>query len=187
MKIENSKAKLLLHSCCAPCLTSVYEQLESDWEITSFWFNPNIEPESEHAQRLNTIKHFCQIKNIPLVNFGLAYNRANQQFELNSKRLELEPEGGRRCENCIRYRLEETAKYAKSHDFDIFATTLSVSPHKDADMINRIGKMVADEYGINYLTADFKKHDGYKRSIKLSKKYDLYRQSYCGCRYSASR
>lgn len=176
--------KLLLHTCCAPCLTSVHEQLHDDYDITSFWFNPNIEPLDEHALRLSTLKEYCSQKKLPLINFGLEYELQNQEFEKICKGVELAPEGGERCARCIEVRLKETAEYATRHNFALFGTTLSVSPHKDSEMINKIGKAVAAEYGLEFLEADFKKNNGYRRSVEICKELDLYRQNYCGCRFS---
>lgn len=172
--------KLLLHSCCGPCLSSVYKVVGSDFVVTPFWFNPNIEPESEFNLRLDSFKKICDAyKAKPAVELS-----GTREWQNQVKGLKNEPEGGKRCNKCIKFRLIETAKKAKELGYDIFGTTLSVSPHKDADMINEIGKKITERYEINFLETDFKKNEGYRRSIELSKKYDLYRQNYCGCRYS---
>jgi hypothetical protein len=153
---------------------------EADFEVTPFWFNPNIEPEREFDLRLETFTTLCKkYKTKPIIE-----ESGFREWQNQIRGLESLPEGGKRCKKCIKFRLTETAKKAKELNFDIFGTTLSVSPHKDAEMINRLGKEVADRYEVEFLEADFKKNDGYEKSIELSKKYDLYRQNYCGCRYS---
>lgn len=177
--------KILLHSCCAPCLTSTSEILSNDYEVVPFWFNPNIEPEEEHGKRLEAFEHFCELKQYkPKIIDD--YQTDNNTWHKFVEGLEQEPEGGARCEKCIRFRLEKTAQFAKGKGFKIFATTLSVSPHKNDEMINRIGEEVAKKYGVEYFTANFKKDGGYARSVELSKEYGLYRQKYCGCRYSVN-
>lgn len=176
--------KLLLHTCCAPCLTSVHEKLEADFAISSFWYNPCIEPLAEYNLRLNTLKSFCETKNLDLIEPASKYAIENRDFSAMSERLSLEPEGGQRCAKCIYSRLFATAIFASKHGFPIFSTTLTVSPHKNAALINEIGRGIAFEIGLEFLAADFKKQGGYQRSVELSKEYRLYRQSYCGCRYS---
>lgn len=178
--------KILLHSCCAPCLTSTSEVLSSDYEVVPFWFNPNIEPEAEHKKRLKYFKGFCDIKNFEPVIID-EFQVDNIFWRKNIKGLEEEKEGGLRCKKCIYLRLEKTAQYAEEHGFNIFGTTLTVSPHKNAEMINQIGQKLSEKYGIEYLAADFKKNNGYARSLELSKELDIYRQSYCGCEFSNSK
>lgn len=181
---SGEKKKLLLHSCCAPCSSYVLEYLNTFFNITVFFYNPNITSGEEYRYRVGEVQRF--IKEFGLsehVNFVEGkYDPAS--FFAVAKGLEDLPEGGERCFRCYRLRLRETAKYAKENGFDCFTTTLSISPYKNAEKLNSIGKELADEYGIPYLFSDFKKKNGYKRSIELSAQYELYRQNYCGCIYS---
>ena len=180
--IMQNKRKLLLHSFCGPCSTSVIEKLKSIYDITVFYYNPNIEPNEEFKKRLKCQKDY--IKN-HLLDVKLIEGKwENEEFKACVNGLENEPEGGKRCEKCFWLRLRKTAILAKEKGFDEFATTLSVSPHKNAQLINEIGLSLQEEYGVKYLVSDFKKQDGYLKSINLSKKYNLYRQNYCGCEYS---
>jgi len=175
-------SSLLLHCCCAPCAGYVLEYLSPDFEITVLYYNPNIQPREEYDKRAAELERLLTLVSLPnrvdLV-FG---NYDSDVFEAFSAPLTEEPEGGHRCRMCFEMRLREAAKRAKDGGFDCFTTTLSVSPHKDAAILNEIGGGLEGEYGIRYLHSDFKKRDGYKRSIELSKQYGLYRQSYCGCR-----
>lgn len=183
---KNSKAKLLLHSCCAPCLTSSYAQTAEDFLVVPFWFNPNIEYKKEYIKRLDNFKKLSEIiqaSNIIIDDYNI--DNANWHKKITGRKNE--PEGGKRCEKCIKFRLEKTAKEAKKNQFDLFGTTMTVSPRKNAVMINKIGEELSKKYKIDFLEADFKKKDGYLLSVKLSKKYSLYRQNYCGCRYSKSK
>jgi len=183
LKIENSKAKLLLHSCCAPCLTSSYAQTTADFFVVPFWFNPNIEDEMEYKKRLDNFKNYTKIigaSNIIINN----YQTNNPKWHKEIFGLENEPEGGKRCQKCIQFRLEKTADYAKKNQFDVFGTTMTVSPRKNAKMINKIGQELSQKYKIDFLSADFKKNNGFLISTQLSKKFNLYRQNYCGCKYS---
>lgn len=181
---NNTKPTLLLHSCCAPCLTAVYEQLKDDFEITIFWFNPNIFPIEEHGKRLDELKKYCDIIQRPLIIGDKMPEDANS-WELLTRGLDKEVEGGERCKICMKMRLLYAGKYALENGFDLFATTLSVSPHKNTYMINNIGKEISSKIsGINFLEHDFKKNDGYKRSIEICKEFNIYRQNYCGCQYS---
>lgn len=174
--------KILLHSCCAPCLTFTSEILSKDYEVVPFWFNPNIEAKNEHDKRLKYFKQFCNVKSFSPVTVD-KYQADNDAWHKYIAGLEIEPEGGARCEKCIRFRLEKTANFAKENDFSIFGTTLTVSPHKNAEMINSIGQELGEKYGIEYLVADFKKNGGYARSVEISNELGLYRQKYCGCEY----
>ena len=177
--------KLLLHSCCGPCSTAVLERLlnETDYEIGVFYYNPNIAPEEEYNHRKAEQIKYIKILNNPRVRFIDAdYNP--EVFYACAKGLENEPEGGARCAECFKLRLGATAKFAKANGYDIFGTTLTVSPHKNAQLINAIGQELEDEVKIDYLVADFKKRDGFKRSIVLAKENNLYRQNYCGCTFS---
>jgi len=171
---------LLLHTCCAPCTTVPLERLKSEFVVTGFFYNPNIFPQAEYEKRLKEIKKWTDKENIPLLVH--AYD-SNRWFGL-VKGLEKEPEGGKRCAVCFRIRLEETARAAKEKGFDSFTTTLTNSPHKNAQLINQLGEEIARETGVEFLAANFKKHDGFKQSVALSKEYDFYRQDYCGCLYS---
>jgi len=184
------KRKILLHSCCGPCSTSVIERLADFYEITVLYYNPNIYPESEYLKRKSEQLRFIRVLNerYPhLVVKFLDHDYESEKFYAAVKGLEREPEGGARCPVCFRLRLEETARLAKNLGFDLFGTTLTVSPHKDADIINEIGNSLQNKYDIYYLKANFKKGDGYKRSIELSKQLDLYRQEYCGCEFALKK
>ena len=240
--------KLLLHACCAPCLTSSYKQTMHDFLVVPFWFNPNIEDKQEYNKRLDSFKRLTNklgcnyirhseslcdeesdvsvIPHLPalseaeemrdpnllvdprVISLGEAeprrkpeddgkggndttteknqYQIDNLNWQKEIQGLENEKEGGKRCEKCIKFRLEETARKAKKNQFDIFGTTMTVSPRKNASTINKIGNNLAQKYKIDFLSANFKKKDGYFESVKLSKKYKLYRQNYCGCRYSST-
>ena len=180
----NKKPSLLLHVCCAPCSSYVLEYLNEYFEITLYYYNPNISPESEYLFRLSELKRLT--KEMPLSRaVKILYEPYGESEFLNiSKGLENLPEGGARCKKCYRLRLEQTAKISKEKGFDFFTTTLSISPYKNANWLNEIGKELSEKYGIEYLFSDFKKKNGYKRSIELSAVYNLYRQDYCGCVYS---
>lgn len=180
---NGEKKKLLLHSCCAPCSTAVLERVTPYFDVTVFFFNPNITESEEYYLRLNEQKRFLKEKYNGEV--GLIEGRYfSREFFYMVEGYEKEPEGGARCNLCFDNRLLETAKAAKENGYDYFATTLTVSPHKNAELINSIGEKLAKEHGVNWLYADFKKENGYKRSIELSKEYEIYRQRYCGCLYS---
>ena len=178
----NNKPRLLLHACCGVCSSSVLEKLIPYFDITILYYNPNIYPKEEYDNRLNTLKELIKKAKVNITVKEIGYE--NEKFENISKDLEDEKEGGERCTKCFYLRLEETAKLAKSEKYDYFCTTLSVSPYKDSQKLNKIGKVLEEKYNINYLYSDFKKKEGYKRSNELSKKYNLYRQNYCGCKYS---
>ena len=184
LKKENKIPSLLLHSCCAPCSSYVLEYLSDFFKITVFYYNPNISPKEEFIKRIDEQKRL--IRELPSkneINFIEGFYDS-EKFVSLSKNPERMEDGGERCFKCYNLRLEETARLAKKNSFDYFTTTLSVSPYKNSDKLNLIGKSLSDKYGINYLYSDFKKKNGYKRSIELSKKYNLYRQDYCGCIYS---
>lgn len=184
IKKENTVPTLLLHSCCAPCSSYVLEYLSNYFKITIFYYNPNISPYEEFQKRIEEQKRL--IEQLPVKNKidFIEGTYDNTKYEDKIKGLENEKEGGIRCHICYRLRLEETAKLAKDKGFDYFTTTLSISPYKNARVLNEIGDDLEKKYETNYLYADFKKRDGYKRSIELSKIYNLYRQDYCGCKYS---
>lgn len=182
--LHGEKKNLLLQVCCAPCSSYCIEYLSSYFNITLLYYNPNISPKEEYDKRLHEVEKFIQ-KFPPASNVTLlecAYEGA--VYEAMVHGLEQEPEGGSRCYKCYELRLRKTAELAKQHHFDYFGTTLSISPYKNAGWLNEIGEALEQEFGISYLYADFKKKNGYKRSIELSHEYHLYRQDYCGCIYS---
>lgn len=176
--------KLLLHSCCAPCSSYVLEYLSDYFEITVFYYNPNIFPESEYTKRILEQQMLIQDMKVkyPISFLAGSYER-NRFYEIAAG-LEHLKEGGERCFKCYELRLDEAAKIAQEGEFDYFTTTLSISPMKNAEKLNEIGNKVGLKYGVSYLQSDFKKKNGYKRSIELSKEYGLYRQDYCGCEFS---
>ncbi len=177
----DSKKTLLLHSCCGPCSTACIERLKNFFDVTIYYYNPNIYPQEEFEKRLfNQKKVIEYFKDIKIV--SPTYDE--YEYLKTIKGLENEKEGGKRCDECFKLRLKETALYAKLHGYDYFGTTLTVSSHKNEQHINQIGKEIEEETKVNFLYSDFKKHDGYKRSIDLSKEINLYRQNYCGCRFS---
>lgn len=178
---------ILLHACCAPCACACLERLLPDFQITVFFYNPNITEESEYRKRAEELQRLIREMN---VDYGqsIAYSEGTfspERFRSVAGGLENAPEGGVRCFACYRLREEETAAAAAAGKFDYFATTLTLSPLKNAQKLNEIGEALAKDYGVAYLPSDFKKKDGYKRSLALSKEYGLYRQNYCGCVYSA--
>lgn len=182
----SEKPTLLLHACCAPCSSGVLPVLVEHFKITLFFHNPNISPESEYNYRLDELKRLVEemgLSDIKII--SLEYDE--EEFLAIARGREDLPEGGARCKDCYRLRLEKTAEYAKEKGFDYFTTTLTVSPYKNAEYLNEIGKELSSEYGVKYLVSDFKKKEGYKRSCENSKKYGLYRQIYCGCVYSAEQ
>lgn len=176
------RPKLLLHSCCGPCSSSVLELLVKYFDIDVYYYNPNIYPEDEYIKRKEEQKKLLKKldKNINFIEGIYDYNL----FKEKIKGLEQEQEGSFRCKVCIGLRMKSTAVLAKEKGYDFFTTTLSVSPHKNSKMINETGYTLSKEHNIPYLYSDFKKKEGYKRSILLSKKYNLYRQDYCGCEFS---
>lgn len=177
-------SNLLLHACCAPCSSAVLERLGNYFHITVFFYNPNITEEVEYNKRLDEIKKFIKKFKIKYPINIIEGNYEPKKFFDIAKDLENEKERGKRCYKCYNLRLEETAKIASNLNFDYFTTTLSLSPHKNSTWINEIGENLDKLYQANYLYSDFKKKNGYKRSIELSKEYNLYRQDYCGCIYS---
>ena len=177
-----SKPKLLLHSCCGPCSTEVIDFLKDYFEITVFYYNPNIEPVEEYLHRKTEQIRFLKEYKEAEVDF-LDCDYDNSSFKEIAKGLEHEKEGGARCNKCFYLRMYETAKKAKELGFAYFGTTLTVSPHKNSTIINEIGEHISGYLKISYIYGDFKKNDGYKKSIEFSKIYNLYRQDYCGCLY----
>ena len=182
-KITEPK-KLLLHSCCAPCSSHVITYLTNYFDITILYYNPNISPKSEYDKRkkeqIRLINEISKKNKIDIIDCD--YD--NDKYEELIKGHESDPERGNRCTICFNLRLEKTAKMAKELGYDYFCSTLSVSPYKNSKLINEIGKKYEDIYKVKWLYSDFKKENGYKKSIELSKKYNLYRQDYCGCKYS---
>lgn len=175
---------LLLHSCCGPCSSYVLEYLSNYFKITIIYYNPNIYPEEEYLKRKKEQQEL--IKKLP-VKYPVSFIEStydSKEFFSISKGLENLKEGEERCFKCYNLRMEQTAKKAKEYNFDYFTTTLSVSPYKNSKVLNEIGKKLEEKYQVKYLYSDFKKKNGYKRSIELSKIYNLYRQDYCGCVYS---
>lgn len=181
---NGKRERLLLHACCAPCSTYVLEYLSRYFDITVFFCNPNITDSEEYAKRLGELYKLCEsapfCKGIDIVDDKPDLPAF---FEAVTG-LEDEPEGGKRCEKCFRLRLSRSAEYAKNNNFELFATTLTVSPHKNAEIINGIAFEEAENFGVDYLPSDFKKRGGYQKSIVLSREYDIYRQRYCGCCFS---
>lgn len=183
MCVKMEKKKLLLHACCGPCSTHVIEILKDEYDLTLFFYNPNIYPKEEYLKRLDAVKKVSKDMSVPLI-----IEEYNPSIWENAVRgVEQETENGKRCEICFNLRLEATAEYAKKNNYDMFTTTLTISPYKNAETINTIGKSLEGEYGIEFLESDFKKDDGYKKSIELSNKLGLYRQKYCGCVYSMNK
>ncbi len=181
---ENTKPTLLLHACCAPCSSYCLEYLSKTFDITVLFYNPNIESEMEFNKRVDELIRFIdECRSIEGVKLEIL-DYDNSEFYEAVKGLEEHEEGGARCFKCYELRLRKTAEYAKVNKFEYITTTLTISPHKNSDKINEIGMSVAEEFGLKYLLSDFKKNDGFKRSIELSKEYDLYRQSFCGCEFS---
>ena len=181
---ENTTKSLLLHSCCAPCSSYVMSYLNKYFNITVFYYNPNITNKEEYLKRKQEqIRLISELPAINKINILDADYNPEKFFEI-SKGLENCREGGERCFKCYKLRLEATAKAAKENSFDYFCTTLTISPLKNAQKINEIGQMLGDEYQISFLPSDFKKKEGFKKSIELSSQYNLYRQNYCGCIYS---
>lgn len=179
--------KLLLHSCCAPCSSYVIEYLSSYFKILVFYYNPNLYPDEEYEKRVKEQMRFIQAFPAKHPVEFLSGDFEKERFYEAVKGLEQEPEGGARCFACYRLRLTETAKTAKRLGMDYFTTTLSISPLKNAVKLNEIGEELAEEYGVAYLPSDFKKKNGYHRSVELSKEYGMYRQDYCGCIFSYQR
>lgn len=176
-----NKPKLLLHSCCAPCSSACLERIAEFFQVTVLYYNPNIDDKAEYEKRKAE-----QIRFLRGTGFAdiLECAHEKEKFEEMAKGLEEEPERGKRCYLCYELRLKKTAEVAKERGYDYFCTTLTLSPHKNAEWLNEIGYRMEKEYSVNYLPSDFKKRGGYLRSIELSEQYGLYRQDYCGCKYS---
>lgn len=184
LKKDNKVPRILLHSCCAPCSSHVISVLTDYFDITILYYNPNIEPFEEYEKRkqeeIRFIEQYPNKNKLDIIDCD--YD--NILFKKMSEGLEQEKEGGARCVKCYHLRLDKTASMASELNYDYFATTLTVSPLKNSEKLNTIGKFLETKYNIKYLVSDFKKKEGYKHSIELAKEYDLYRQDYCGCIYS---
>ena len=174
------KKDLLLHVCCAPCATAVFEALIKEFTVTAFFYNPNIQPDTEYQKRLEHVRTLCRMQDIALV----VPDYDDSLWLGHTAGLEREPEGGSRCSICFKVRISRTAGVAQTMGIETVATTLSVSPHKNVRLINAIGSDVVKGTDITFLDRDFKKNDGYRKSCELSRVYGLYRQHYCGCLYS---
>jgi predicted adenine nucleotide alpha hydrolase (AANH) superfamily ATPase len=174
------KPKLLVHICCAPDALYVVDLLKKNYVVSGYFYNPNIHPSEEYNLRLQDVRKVARILNIKILE---EIYDSERWFKITQK-FKDEPEKGRRCDVCYAMRLEKTARKASEFGFDMFATVMSLSPWKKADVLNRLGRMFARKFKINYLEANFKKKDGFKKSVELSKKHELYRQDYCGCIYS---
>ena len=181
--LENPPS-LLLHSCCGPCSTSVLELLSDYFKVTLLYYNPNIYPSDEYYKRLEEQKKVLEKVNGRFEIKFLEGRYDPAEYFDAVKGVEQLPEGSQRCFNCYELRLKEAAQFAKNLNMDYFATTLSVSPYKNAQIINELGEKIAQEYEVNHLPNDFKKKDGYKKSVELSKSWNIYRQDYCGCPFS---
>ena len=176
--------RVLLHSCCGPCSSSVLEYLTQYFDVTLLWYNPNIYPKEEFDRRFQTQVELIEKMGLADKVSILAESWKSEDYYRRVKGLEEEPEGGKRCTECFRLRLLETARLAKHYGYDYFCTTLTLSRHKDSVRINTLGEEIARAAGVSWLPSDFKKRDGEKRSLELCEKYGLYRQLYCGCEFS---
>ena len=181
---KSNKPSLLLHACCAPCSSYVLEYLNEYFNITLYFYNPNISPREEYEFRRDELCRLVKEMGLSDSIRVIDGNYEPERFASISKGLEALPEGGARCEKCFKLRLGRAARAAKDGGFDFFTTTLSISPHKNAELLNSIGKELSARFGVPYLFSDFKKRGGYKRSCELSVEYGLYRQDYCGCVFS---
>ena len=186
-RLQGERKRLLLHSCCAPCSSAVLEKLQEVFEVTVFFYNPNISEDTEYQKRVVEQKRLVEAFNqknpdYPIHMIDGDYD--SQEFYRIAKGFESCQEGGERCFRCFELRLEKTAELAIEGNYDFFTTTLTISPLKNAIKLNEIGEEMAKQYECIWLPSDFKKKEGYKRSIELSKEYDLYRQDFCGCAYS---
>ena len=181
----DTKPRILLHSCCGPCSSSVIELLSRYFEVTVLWYNPNLYPEEEFIKRLDTQRQLLSGLEADGIHADILVEPwRSEEYLTRVRGLENEPEEGRRCHVCFRLRLEETARIASERGYPWFCTTLTVSSRKDAVIINAIGREAGEKHGVSWLPSEFKKREGWHRSVILSKKYGLYRQNYCGCVYS---
>ncbi|MBU0581094.1 MAG: epoxyqueuosine reductase QueH [Candidatus Margulisbacteria bacterium] len=175
--------KLLLHCCCAPCAAVPLIKLQNKFKVSFYFYNPNIYPPEEYQKRFLEIKKYTDKLQVDLTQGDFE----QQRWQTAITGWENMPEGGARCEKCYQLRLEQTAQYAKDNNISWFSSTLSLSPHKSAEKINKIGQELAQQYNLKFYTADFKKEDGFKKSLEISKAEGFYRQNYCGCQYSQRR
>ena len=187
IKLAGIRPSLLLHVCCAPCSSYVLEYLSEYFDITLYFYNPNISPESEFDYRENELERLISQMSLNGTVKLIKGAYEPEKFYALAKGMEQMDEGGERCFKCYELRLRKSAEEAQKGGYDYFTTTLSISPHKNAQKLNEIGKALCEEYGVNYLFSDFKKKNGYKRSCELSEIYSLFRQSYCGCIYSKAQ
>jgi predicted adenine nucleotide alpha hydrolase (AANH) superfamily ATPase len=178
---KNNPTRLLLHACCAPCLSASLELLSRHFQVCIFFYNPNIAPFEEHSKREAEVRRLLEIADFAKGIKLISPEYSPEEFAAAASGFENEPEGGARCERCFDLRLQKTAEFAKNGGYDFFATTLTISPHKNAEIINTIGFAAAEKHGVRALPLDLKKREGYKRSIELSREFGLYRQNYCGC------
>lgn len=178
------KKKLLLHCCCAPCSSATLERLQDEYEVDIYYYNPNIEPEEEFLKRAGEEERFVQAFHPDGGVKVITAEYEHEAFEEIARGREEMPERSERCYLCYELRMKKTAEYAKEHGYDLFTTSLSISPYKSSRWINEIGERLEKEIGVLFLHSDFKKQNGYKRSIELSREYNLYRQDWCGCVYS---
>lgn len=183
LSVSDVKPKLLLHACCAPCASTAIERLKDFFDITVYFYNPNINAEKEYNIRAEELRRLCAVFSLPVI---VEKYRPNEFYE-SVKGYENLKEGGKRCFICYRLRLKAAAEYAKKNGFCFFTTTLTLSPLKNAEKLNEIGLIIQDEVGVEFLPSDFKKRGGYLRSIELSREYGLYRQNYCGCVFSENK
>jgi predicted adenine nucleotide alpha hydrolase (AANH) superfamily ATPase len=174
------RSPILLHVCCGPCSTHVIDVLGKDYDVTCFFYNPNIQPEEECLRRMETVREYTEKLGLEFI----AGKYDSERWLQLTQALKNEKEGGMRCELCYGMRLEECARIASEKGYDFFATTLTVGPNKKAAVINRIGRELAEAYGLRFLKEDFKKKDGFRHSVEMSKSENMYRQDYCGCIYS---
>ena len=186
-KQGESRPRVLLHVCCGPCSSAVLEYLTQYFELTLLWYNPNIYPEAEFQKRYDTLLKLIRDMGLEDRVGVLFEEHRSAEYYARARGLEDEPEGGRRCAECFRLRLEETAKLAAARGFDYFCTTLTLSRHKDAVRINAIAEEIAKKAGVKWLPSEFKKRDGENRSLALCEQYNVYRQLYCGCEYSLKK
>ena len=182
-KDASEKPTLLLHACCAPCSSACLVRVKDVFDVAVYYYNPNIDSAEEFFKRAKEQERLCAALSVK----AIIENYDAEEFYSAVKGVENEPEGGKRCEKCFYLRLKKTAKRAKAEGFDYFTTTLTVSPLKNAALLNEIGKRVAEETGVKWLPSDFKKRGGYQKSIELSREYGLYRQNYCGCIFSKDK
>ncbi len=184
LQAAGERPVLVLHCCCAPCSTYVLQYLNQYFQIKILFYNPNISPKTEYARRLKELRSLLEQMGLETEIPVIEEDYRPEAFYQSVRGLEEEPEGGARCEKCFALRLRQAAEQAKALGADYFTTTLTISPHKNAALLNEIGQMLGERYGIPYLCSDFKKKDGFKQSLLLSAQYDLYRQDYCGCVFS---